>query len=175
MTDQLRNAAQRLHHLSMRYVGAFAELAKGERQAFIPMGYPGLSEMRDIIDLVLICRAELNAMTAVLAKLHNSFLKHYTAQVAEEYENLVQVKAKQLGCEVTDLGLSFTTGPGQDIPSTYMMPGHRYRVQKGARKGAAVELRSVSPVTGQLLCIQEDGISVILDASDFEPYSRVAK
>ena len=38
-----RQAADRLHHLSMRYAGALVELAQGKPVGLLPKGYPASS------------------------------------------------------------------------------------------------------------------------------------
>lgn len=43
-------AANRLHHLSMLYVGSFVELAQGKPVGMLPHNYPGLKDTRDLID-----------------------------------------------------------------------------------------------------------------------------
>lgn len=113
--DFLR-AANRLHHLSLRYVGALAEVAKGQPVGALPAGYPGISEMRDLIDLILYCRAECNVLTAVLLQMNPPAISLPDLQkmMAEEYEKLAQEKAEQLGCEVFDGGLVFKVPGAQN-------------------------------------------------------------
>ena len=48
-----RDAAERLHHLSMRYAGAMQELISGKPVGLMPSNSPGLKEARDFIDLIL--------------------------------------------------------------------------------------------------------------------------
>jgi hypothetical protein len=102
-----KRAAQRLHHVSMRFVGAMRELCTGTKVGFIPSGAPGLDEMRSLIDLCHLTRAEVNGLTKLL--IEGKYLKAETVTrtFAEEYEWLAQQKAQETGCEVTDYGLSF--------------------------------------------------------------------
>lgn len=102
-----RHAAQRLHHLSMRYSGAFVELLKGDNVGFLPTGHPGLHEVRDFIDLILYTRAEINALIRLLIESGVLDLEKVQNKFAEEYEYFAQEKAKMLGVEVTDYGLVF--------------------------------------------------------------------
>lgn len=103
----MRKAADKLHHLSMRYVGAFAEIALGRKVGLLPKGTPGLSEMRDLIDLILLTRAEINAFTALLVRKGVFTVDEFTRQCKHEYEWLTEQKAHYLGVEVTDAGLVF--------------------------------------------------------------------
>jgi len=114
-------AANRLHHLSMRYAGAFVELLKGEPTWGLPHGHPGLKETRDFIDLILFTRAEINAIGKILeetgvittvnlpAGTHISIRPISMARVAEiiqsEYEWLTKVKAQFLNVGVSDEGI----------------------------------------------------------------------
>lgn len=102
-----RLAAERLHHLSMRYVGAFAELAQGKEIAFLPDGTPGVSQMRDLIDLVLLCRAEVNGLTNLMHKAGIITEKDIAVEMTEQYEYYTKVKARQLGIGVTDVGITY--------------------------------------------------------------------
>lgn len=102
-----RLAAERLHHLSMRYVGSIMEVGQGAIVpiGLIPQGNVGVKECRDLIDLVLLTRAEINALTTLLVQ-HKVFkVKEFARQCAEEYEWLAQQKAKQFNVEITDVGL----------------------------------------------------------------------
>lgn len=103
----LYKAANRLHHLSMSYSGAIAELATGQQIFGIPQGHPGLHQTRDLIDLVLLCRAELNAMSKLLVEAKVYSEEQWHDAVVDEYEWLTDTKAKQFGFEVTDTGLRF--------------------------------------------------------------------
>lgn len=105
--EQLDRACRRLHHLSMRYGGAIVELAKGQKVGLIEKDYPGLKEMRDLVDLVLICRAEINALTKSLLDAGVIDADKFTRQQAEDIEWITRHKASFLGCEVTDYGLVF--------------------------------------------------------------------
>lgn len=105
-------AANRLHHLSMRYVGGLMEVAKGSPVGFIPAGYPGMKEMRDLIDLILYCRAEQNALTKCLCDAGLLQPGDIAEQVAKEYEWLAQAKAKFLGVEVDDHGITIKGAKG---------------------------------------------------------------
>ncbi len=105
-------ACHRLHHLSMRYVGALMEVTSGAPISFVPQGHPGLRECRDFIDLCLFCRAEINALTGLLIEANLLDAEAVTRRMAAEYEFMTQAKAKQLGCEVDDRGLVFKVGQG---------------------------------------------------------------
>ena len=103
-------AANRLHHLSMRYVGALLEAATGKAVGTLPSSHPGLSECRDLIDLVLLCRAEINALTKCLIDSGTFTAEKFGQEVTDNYDWLAKQKAAQLGVEVTDYGLKFTFG-----------------------------------------------------------------
>jgi hypothetical protein len=99
--EAMRAAANRLHHLSMRYAGALVELLGDKPVGMIPRGQPGLREARDFIDLILFTRAEINALTKLL---------EITKAFAAEYEWFAQQKAKFLGVGLNDAGLVFRVG-----------------------------------------------------------------
>lgn len=110
--EAVRRAATRLHHLSMRYSGALVELVHREPVGFLLKDHPGLSEARDLIDLVLLCRAEINGLTRCLCDAGVLDAERYSRQMAEEYEWLTREKAKFLGVEVTDAGIVIKPGGG---------------------------------------------------------------
>ena len=47
--NTVQQAANRLHHLSMRYSGALTELVKGQPILALPSNHSGLRELRDLI------------------------------------------------------------------------------------------------------------------------------
>jgi hypothetical protein len=105
------DAANRLHHLSLRYVGAFAEIAKGQKVGLLPNGTPGLKEMRDLIDLILFARAEINGLTKILFDRGLVTGEQLAEIMTEQYQHITKEKAQWLGVVVTDAGLTFSTGP----------------------------------------------------------------
>ena len=111
---EYQKAANRLHHLSMRYVGALHECAKGEKVGIIAQNHPGNREMRDLIDLVLLTRAEINGITELLVKKGITTTEELQKIFAGEYEWLTKQKAQQLGVEVTDVGLVFSNDPSKN-------------------------------------------------------------
>jgi hypothetical protein len=98
-------AANRLHHLSMRYVGAVFEVASGTPVSLLPSNHPGIREMRDLIDCVLLSRAEINGFTRILVEAKLLTIERAEQIFAEEYQWLEEQKAKFLGVEVSDAGL----------------------------------------------------------------------
>lgn len=106
-----RQAANRLHHLSMRYVGALHEVAMGEKVGLIAKNHPGNAEMRDLIDLILLTRAEINGISRILIDRKIVSNDKLEKIFTEEYEWLTKQKAQQLGVQVTDAGLTFTNDP----------------------------------------------------------------
>jgi hypothetical protein len=100
-----RKAAQRLHHLSMLYAGCFHELVSGRPGGVLMQGHPGLKQVRDFIDLILLTRAEINALTKLLTDAKIIDPEKLVRQFAEEYEWFAQAKAEAFGVEVTDYGL----------------------------------------------------------------------
>lgn len=104
-------AANRLHHLSMRYVGALQEVACGQKVGLIGKNHPGNKEMRDLVDLILLTRAEINGLTQILVNAKLITLEAFEKLMTEQYEYLTDVKAKQLGVEVSDVGLVFKNDP----------------------------------------------------------------
>lgn len=112
LEERVHAAANRLHHLSMRYVGALVEAATGSKVGMLPGGYPGLREMRDLIDLAMLQRAEVNALTKLLVDAKLLTQEQVLGAFAEEYDWLAREKARFLGCEVTDAGLVFKTPEG---------------------------------------------------------------
>lgn len=105
--ELIHRAATRLHHLSMRYGGAIVELAQGRPAGLLPQGMAGLREARDLIDLILLTRAEINGLTKLLLEAGVLKPDAVVRQYAEEYEWFCQEKAKFLGVEVSDAGLVF--------------------------------------------------------------------
>lgn len=104
----MKRATTRLHHLSMRIGGAFVELAKEKKVGLLPSNHPGLHEARSLIDCALLCRAEINALTALLVKAKVFTEEDFAKQCVEEYEYLTRVKAQELAVEVTDVGIVIT-------------------------------------------------------------------
>lgn len=102
-----REAANQLHHLSMRYVGSFVEAAKGERVSLLEKDYPGLKDLRDLIDLVLAQRAEISALSKLLIDKKIFTVDEYTIQATSEMIWLTREKANQFGCTVTEAGLIY--------------------------------------------------------------------
>jgi hypothetical protein len=107
MRVRFDKAANNLHHLSMRYVGALHEVAMGKQVGFVDRAHPGSKEMRDLIDLILFVRAELNGISRIL--IENKICTEYeiTRVFAEEFEHFTKVKAQQLNVVVSDMGLVF--------------------------------------------------------------------
>ncbi len=84
-----RAAANRLHHITMRYAGAYVELATNNPIAFLPSNHPGLHEVRDLASLVLITRAEINALTHTLIDAGLIDADTFVRRQAAEYDGLV--------------------------------------------------------------------------------------
>lgn len=114
LVQAMRAAANRLHHLSMRYVGAFVELAKEKPVAFVAQDHPGRRETRDLIDLILFVRAEVNALTALLLEAKILDIDTVTKRFADEYQWFCEQKAQTLGVGVNDAGLVYNFGPGKN-------------------------------------------------------------
>jgi hypothetical protein len=106
--NEYERAANRLHHLSMLYAGAAAEVAMGKEIFGLPNGYPGLRKFRDLIDLTLFCRAEINALTALMVKAKLFTTEEYTKEVTGQYNWLTEQKEKLYNVISTDAGLKFT-------------------------------------------------------------------
>lgn len=129
--------AYRLHHLSMRYGGAVAELGRGDRLTLLARGMPGLKEVRDLVDSVLLTRAEINALTALLLRAQVFTPTAFVLQAAEEYEHLTQAKAGFLGVEVNDAGLVIRRGD-ETVESLERLPPPRtWRLVTHAVSGQA--------------------------------------
>jgi hypothetical protein len=105
---EMQAQANRLHHLSMLYVGAIAELAEGRALGMIPQNRPGLKTTRDILDLMLFIRAEMNGLTRILMEANIVTQDRLLAVFAEEYRIEADAKAAQFGCESTAAGLKYT-------------------------------------------------------------------
>ena len=108
--EAMRKAADRLHHLSMRYVGALLEACTGTAVGLLPKDHPGLRECRDLIDALLFTRAEINGFTKLLHEKGILDLDEWGRNLAEQYEWLCQQKAEFLGVGVDDAGLIFKGG-----------------------------------------------------------------
>lgn len=107
LDDLVRQSADKLHHLSMRYSGALMELGQGKAVGLIAQGTHGLREARDLIDLILLTRAETNGLTKLLIDAKVLKLDDVRRQFAEEYEWLANHKAAFLGVEVNEHGIVF--------------------------------------------------------------------
>lgn len=107
LVANMKRAANKLHHVSMAYVGAMKELATGQPIFGLPADHPGLHMMRDMIDLILLTRAEINAITNILVGNRLMTLGQFTMQVTEEYDYIIKIKGEQFKCEVTDIGLIY--------------------------------------------------------------------
>jgi hypothetical protein len=101
-------AANRLHHLSMRYSAALVELVANEPVGFLLRTHPGLKEARDLIDLVLLTRAEVNALTALLVQAKVLDLAAFNRECRDQYEWLTNQKSDFLGVGVSDAGIVIT-------------------------------------------------------------------
>jgi hypothetical protein len=108
----MSEAANRLHHLSMRYSGALIELLAGAPVGIVPSGRPGLRESRDLIDLILLTRAEINGLTRILVDAGVVSESRAREVMETEYDWLAKVKAEFLGVQVTDFGLSIRPAAG---------------------------------------------------------------
>lgn len=113
MNEAYNKAANRLHHLSMRYAGAMMELVSGKKVGLIPANAPGFREARDFIDLILLTRAEINGLSNLLVKKGILTTEEITKEFTEQYDWLTKQKAHQLQVEVTDYGLVFSTDPSK--------------------------------------------------------------
>jgi hypothetical protein len=102
---KMKGAADRLHHISMIYGAAIVEVAKGEKVGALPVTYPGLHAFRDLCDLILFTRAEINAISKVLIDVRLVSAERLTRTMTEEYEWLANTKALHFGVTVTDVGL----------------------------------------------------------------------
>lgn len=113
MLDPKHPGASRLNHLGMIYAGAMAEVAQGHPVTFLPLDAPGLKQVRDLIQLVLFTRAEVNGLTNLLIEKELVTLSEVEQQMEDEYEWLAAGKVRQfsdlLGVDIhiTDQGLSF--------------------------------------------------------------------
>lgn len=117
MADHQREA-NKLHHLGMIYVGAVAEVAQGKVVGVLPADNPGVHNIRDLIDLVLFARAEINGLTNLLVRRNIVNEEQLNREFAEQYRYLAQTKAKQFGVGVNDLGLVFGKVQGDETPTT---------------------------------------------------------
>lgn len=106
--------ANNLHHLTMIYLGGFAELARGKEIMFVAANEPGVKKTRDLLDLVLILRAEINGITRLLVQTGLVTEDQISREYAEQYEWLAKQKAGQFGVEVSDVGLVFKNDPSKN-------------------------------------------------------------
>lgn len=97
MTEYER-AFNRLHHLSMLYAMAFLDQQE--------MADPGQRLMaRDILDCVLICRAEINGITKILTDLKIVSPEEIKRVMTEQYQWLAGEKAKIYNVTIMDDGI----------------------------------------------------------------------
>src|SRR5262249_16774987 len=101
------DAANRLHHLSMRYAGALVEAAAGYPVGMLARSRPGLREVRDPIALVLLTRAGTTRLTRLCLDAGLFTAEAFARQQAEQYDWFARAKAEFLGVETTDAGLVF--------------------------------------------------------------------
>lgn len=101
----ITTAAKRLTHLSMRYAGALMDLVSPSPPRLILDGHPGLRETRDFINLILLTRAEINALTKLIIEAKLATPERLTEVMAEEYDWFTREKAKFLNVGVSDEGL----------------------------------------------------------------------
>ena len=116
-TTEAERAANRLHHISMLYVGSFVELCKGEPVGMLPVNYPGLRDVRDLIDQILYTRAEVNALTKLLVDAKLATVEQASAAMADNYEWFAQQKIKLWpGFKLTDGGIDIDVAGASEPP-----------------------------------------------------------
>lgn len=120
MLNPTNPGASHLNHIGQIYAGALAELGQGRRLPMIPQDHPGLPIVRDLLQLVLFQRAEINGLTKLLLEKGVATSDEVNQVFQDEYEWLAGAKADQLGKQlglhiaVTDYGLSIRArGPGE--------------------------------------------------------------
>lgn len=118
--DPQHPGLSRLNHVGIVYVGAVAELGRGCPLSFIPDNAPGLRPVRDLVQMVLILRAENNALLKVLydkGLLDEKDMATFTQQVNDEADWLADRKAEQMSdvlgvrLKVKDYGMEFEVVP----------------------------------------------------------------
>jgi len=72
---------------------------------FVSRDHPGLREARDLIDLVLLCRAEINGLVKILVDAKLIDEKVAERVFADEYEWFAREKAKFLNGGLSDEGI----------------------------------------------------------------------
>jgi hypothetical protein len=116
----MKRAANRLHHVTMRYVAAIKELADCNPIAFIPQTHPGLHPCRDFLDIILLVRAEVNGLAQLLIRAGVLTGEEVVRQFTYEYDVFAKAKAAHYGFEVNDAGLVYNLdkkeGQGGDQP-----------------------------------------------------------
>lgn len=107
MLDPAHPGASRLNHLGTFYAGAIAELGRGHPITLLQDGVPGLDLVRDLVQLVLFQRAELNALTKALSEAGHLDPKAFGQQCEDDYEWLANAKADHIG-QVLGLDIKIT-------------------------------------------------------------------
>lgn len=105
--EQFKAQADRLHHFSMIYCGAIYELAAGKQILGLPIGHPGLKEVRDVLDLILFLRAEINAMSKILLEAKLITPERFQEIMGEEYKWLADQKELFFKVKSTPWGLEY--------------------------------------------------------------------
>lgn len=113
LVARLRSESNRLHHISMIHAGDFASLpwAPGAAQGMVPYGAPGLKGVRDVADIALVLRAEMNALVALLIRKGVFSQEEWVRQCIEDTMWLTEAKEKQFNVRATETGLTLNPSP----------------------------------------------------------------
>lgn len=104
---RLQAESNRLHHLSMVYAGDFAQLpwAEGAATGIVPYGTPGLKGVRDIADIALLVRVEVNALVNMLVRKGVFTSEEWVRECIEQTQWFTAQKEQKFNVKSTAEGL----------------------------------------------------------------------
>lgn len=103
-----RDEANRLAKYRSVYAGALAELGKGQPLGLLPRDYPGLPLVRDLVEKILLARAELNGLCKLLVDKGVFTQAELEATLRDEYAWLADAHEASTGWKATQDGLTMT-------------------------------------------------------------------
>lgn len=105
---RVRDEANRLAKYRSVYAGSLAELGQGRQLGLLPRDHPGIVLTRDLIEKVLLARAELNAFSRILVEKNVITQAEVEVIMADEYAYLADAHEKITGYKATADGLTMT-------------------------------------------------------------------
>lgn len=100
--------ANRLAKYRSVYAGALAELGSGRPIGLLPKDWPGIMLVRDLIEKVLLTRAEINGLSKIVVEAKLVTQERFDQIMAEEYAWLADAHEKLTGYKAHEAGLTIT-------------------------------------------------------------------